>query len=219
MSACLPNVLVIEDDQEGRPPMTLTATQETTVTSTDTGELADLLAELAQARYWLTFASRDLTDEQAGSRPTVSQLCLGGLIKHVASTEEGWVRFAVEGASAMGGGWETPEDMDWDDFAASVEQGGEKPDWLVARENEFSLLPGETLAGVIAQYEEIAKRTAETLATLDLDTRHDLPKAPWHEPGSAWSVRRVVLHIISETAQHAGHADMLREHIDGATSM
>ena len=47
----------------------------------------------------------------------------------------------------------------------------------------------------------------------------ELPKAPWHEPGTSWSVRRVVLHIIAETAQHAGHADILREHIDGATSM
>jgi hypothetical protein len=73
---------------------------------------------------------------------------------------------------------------------------------------------------VIAHYEQVAAQTEATLATLpDLNVRHELPKAPWHEPGSTWSVRRVLLHIIAETTQHAGHADMLREHIDGATSM
>jgi uncharacterized damage-inducible protein DinB len=199
--------------------MTATATQETTVTSTDSGERADLLAELAQARYWLTFTTRDLTHEQAASRPTVSQLCLGGLIKHVAKVEEGWMRFAVEGASAEEG-FELPEGMSLDDFEGWIASLDEKPAWLVERENEFRLLPDETLAEVVARYEEVARRTEETLASLpDLNVRHELPKAPWHEPGTAWSVRRVVLHIIAETTQHAGHADMLREHIDGATSM
>jgi hypothetical protein len=42
-----------------------------------------------------------LTDEQAAQRTTVSGLCLGGLIKHVAATEERWMRFAVGGAEAM----------------------------------------------------------------------------------------------------------------------
>ena len=46
-----------------------------------------------------------------------------------------------------------------------------------------------------------------------------LPKAPWHEPGSRWSARRVLLHVIAETAQHAGHADIIRESLDGAKSM
>jgi hypothetical protein len=199
--------------------MTATATQETTVTSTDAGERADLLAELAQARYWLTFTTRDLTHEQAASRPTVSQLCLGGLIKHVAKVEEGWMRFAVEGASPEEG-FELPEGMSLDDFEGWIASLDEKPAWLVERENEFRLLSDETLAEVVARYEEVARRTEETLASLpDLNVRHELPKAPWHEPGTAWSVRRVVLHIIAETTQHAGHADMLREHIDGATSM
>jgi len=46
-----------------------------------------------------------------------------------------------------------------------------------------------------------------------------LPSAPWFEPGSSWSVRRVLLHVIAETSQHAGHADILRESIDGAKTM
>jgi hypothetical protein len=57
------------------------------------------------------------------------------------------------------------------------------------------------------------------VATLDLDLSHALPVAPWFEPGARWSVRRVLLHVIAETAQHAGHADIIREALDGAKTM
>lgn len=55
--------------------------------SADNGERADLLAMLAKHRHFLRFTTRDLTDEQAGQRTTASELCLGGLIKHVTSME------------------------------------------------------------------------------------------------------------------------------------
>ena len=45
------------------------------------------------------------------------------------------------------------------------------------------------------------------------------PRAPWFEPGARWSARRVLLHVIAETAQRAGHADIIRESLDGAKSM
>jgi uncharacterized damage-inducible protein DinB len=218
MSASLRSVPVIADDRKG-PEMTTIAAQETPMTSTDADERADLLAELATARHWLVHPTRDLTDEQAASRPTVSELTLGGLVKHVAKVEEGWMRFAVEGARPEED-VVLPEGMTLDDFEGYIASLDEKPDWLVERENEFKLLPGETLAGVVAHYHEVAARTEATLASLpDLNVRHELPKAPWHEPGTSWSVRRVLLHIIAETTQHAGHADMLREHIDGSKSM
>jgi uncharacterized protein DUF664 len=53
----------------------------------------------------------------------------------------------------------------------------------------------------------------------DLDTTQPLPPAPWLEPGARWSARQVLLHVIAETAQHAGHADIIRECLDGAKSM
>jgi hypothetical protein len=53
----------------------------------------------------------------------------------------------------------------------------------------------------------------------DLDAAHSLPPAPWFEPGARWSARRVLLHVIAETAQHAGHADIIRESLAGAKSM
>jgi Protein of unknown function (DUF664) len=166
------------------------------------GERADLLAALAHQRHFLRFTSRGLTDDQARQATTVSELCLGGLIKHVQAVEEGWVNFILDGPKAMG------------DFSSMTED-----DWA-RRTAEFRLLPGETLEGVLAGYEEVARRTDELVAGLpDLNAAHPLPKAPWYEPGAQWSARQVILHIIAETAQHAGHADIIREALDGAKSM
>ncbi|MEZ3182124.1 DinB family protein [Streptomyces pimonensis] len=167
-----------------------------------TGERADLLETLAKHRHFLRFTTRDLTDEQAGLRTTAGELCLGGLIKHVASVERGWVDFILNGPSAMG------------DFTAMTEE-----DWT-RRADEFRMLPGETLAGVLADYADVAARTDGLVAALpDLDVAWPLPKAPWFESGARWTARRVLLHIIAETAQHAGHADIVRESLDGAKSM
>src|ERR1039457_7195719 len=75
------------------------------------GERADLLAALAKSRYFLRYTLRGLTDEQAAQRTTVSELCLGGLIKHVAANERQWCRFMLEGPSAMGN-WEDEGGVD-----------------------------------------------------------------------------------------------------------
>lgn len=71
-----------------------------------TGERADLAQALAKQRHFLRFTVRDLTDDQAAQRTTASELCLGGVIKHVTATERQWASFILEGPSAMGGGWE-----------------------------------------------------------------------------------------------------------------
>jgi hypothetical protein len=172
-------------------------TDETTVT----GERADLLEGLAEQRYFLRYTVRDLTHEQAAERTTASELCLGGLIKHVTFGEWQWVSFINEGPSAMAGAWDAD---------------GGTSDWL----ESFRMLPGETLAGLLDEYDRVARRTDDLVATLpDLDSSHPLPQAPWYEPGARWSARRVLLHVIAETAQHAGHADIIRESLDGAKSM
>jgi hypothetical protein len=100
------------------------------------------------------------------------------------------------------------------DFTAMTEA-----DWA-RRADEFRMLPGETLAGVLADYEEAARRTDELVAGLpDLDATQPLPKAPWPQSDERWTARRTLMHIISETAQHSGHADIIRECLDGAKSM
>jgi uncharacterized damage-inducible protein DinB len=166
------------------------------------GERADLLAMLAAHRNFLRFTTRGLTDEQARQRTTVSELCLGGLIKHVASCERGWTNFILEGPSALGGVSDMTE-ADWARRAAG-----------------FQLLPEETLEGVLADYADVASRTDALVASLpDLDLAHPLPEAPWFPPGAKWTARHALLHIIAETAQHAGHADIIRESLDGQKTM
>jgi Protein of unknown function (DUF664) len=161
-------------------------------------ERADLLQSLATHRRFLRHTVRDLTDEQAARRTTVSELCLGGLIKHVAFVEQRWASFIVDGPAAMGR-----------DEASGAQ-------WAAA----FRMLDGETLAGLLDNYEQVARATDEMVTALpDLDATQPLPEAPWFRPGAAWSARRVLLHVIAETAQHAGHADIIRESLDGAKTM
>ncbi len=91
---------------------------------------------------------------------------------------------------------------------------------IEAWRGRFSMLPGETVASLLDRYEEVARRTDQIVASYpDLDAGHPLPEAPWFEPGAHWSARRALLHIIAETAQHAGHADIIRETLDGAKTM
>ncbi|MCX4679351.1 DinB family protein [Streptomyces sp. NBC_01433] len=178
-------------------------------------ERADLLAALATARSALTNTTRGLSDEQADEHPTVSALSLGGLIKHVASIEEGWMRFVAEGPSAMR--YDLPDGVTWDDLAAGTAR--EFPQWAIDHQDDLRMLPGETLAGIVARYEQVAVRSEAVIAAVpDLSATHPLPDAPWNEPGTVRSVRRVLTHVIAETAQHAGHADILRETLDGRTS-
>jgi uncharacterized damage-inducible protein DinB len=166
-------------------------------TTSLSAERADILESLATHRNFLRFTVRGLTDDQATQRPTASELTLAGLIKHVAGTEAAWVRFIEGGPEAMSSDW-SPE----------------------AWAREWRLEPGQTLASVLEDYTAVAAHTDELVATLpDLDASHPLPAAPWFPPGARRSARRVFLHIIAETAQHAGHADILRESIDGQKTM
>ena len=165
-------------------------------------ERAELLELLGKQRHFMRFTTRGLTDDQARQRTTASELCLGGLIKHVTIVERNWAGFIVGGASAMR------------DFAAMTEE--DFADWA----RQFRLLPDETLDGVLAGYATAAERTDELVRTVpDLNVTQPLPAAPWHPAGTRWSARRVFLHIITETAQHCGHADIIRESLDGAKTM
>jgi uncharacterized damage-inducible protein DinB len=172
----------------------------TTNEQTLSGERADILDLLGKHRFFLRYTAQGLTDEQAGARPTVSELTVGGLIKHVTAVERNWAEFA------QGRGRTEPIT----EFT---------PEMIAERQDEFRLVEGETLADVLAAYEKVAAATDDLVRTLDLDTRYELQAAPWQPPGVFWTVRRVFLHIAAETAQHAGHADIIRESIDGQKTM
>jgi uncharacterized damage-inducible protein DinB len=155
-----------------------------------------LLAFLSQQRDALRYAAHGLSDEQAGSQPSVSGLCVGGLIKHAAQVERSWVSYIMSGDTSV--------------FAPGEDQ----------YTNGFRLVEGETLADVISLSDEQAAHTDKVVRDLP-DVGAALPATeevvPWIPAGLAWTPRWILLHLIEETARHAGHADIIRESIDGAT--
>src|SRR5918912_934831 len=153
-----------------------------------------LLAYLAQQRYVLRLAAHGLTDEQARATPAASALSVGGLIKHVAYVERNWIGMVLQRAR------------------------GSEEDYLAG----FRFGPDETLAGVLDLYAQVARETEAIIADVaDLGQAVPVPKGvPWFPADvEAWSVRWVLLHLIEETARHAGHGDIIRESLDGATAM
>ena len=153
-----------------------------------------LLAFLAQMRLVLRVAAYGLTEEQARAAPSVSPLSVGGLVKHCALTERSWIEIMLQ---RSGGG-----------SAQGYERG-------------FELGPDETLPEVLALYDQVASETEAAVAGIsDMGQAVPVPKGvPWFPADvEAWSVRWVLLHVIQETARHAGHADIIRESVDGATA-
>jgi hypothetical protein len=160
-----------------------------------TEERTVLLSYLGQQRDGIRYATHGLSDEQAMARPSVSELSLGGLVKHAALVEQAWVTFMVEGDSSVF----LPE-YDWSDG--------------------FRLVEGETLADVVRFSADVAGHTEKIvheLPDLSAPLPATRPGAPWIPAGLVWTPRWVLLHLIEETARHAGHADIVRESLDGAT--
>jgi uncharacterized damage-inducible protein DinB len=169
-------------------------------------ERADLLESLAMCRQLLRRSADGLTEEQARLQPTVSELSVGGIIKHVAAVEQKWSRFMVDGT-----GMEVAADIDW---------SNPDPKAIAEYKAGFRLADDESLVDALVGYAEVAAATDDLVRTLDdLDRSFPLPVAPWFPLGSQRTVRRTIQHIIAETAQHAGHADIIRETIDGSRSM
>lgn len=156
-----------------------------------------LLAFLGQQRDALRYAAHGLDREQAGTRPTASELCLAGLIKHAALVERAWTTYLTTGDTSV--------------FAPGVDE-----DWG----DGFRLTDDETLDDVLALAADQARVTEKVVGALDDLTAPLAPTAdvvPWIPAGLVWTARWVLLHLIEETARHAGHADIIRESIDGAT--
>jgi hypothetical protein len=187
-----------------RGPRTTTAD---TPTEPLTGERAGLLAALRTHRDLFRVTVQGLSDQQAATRSTVSELTLGGLVKDAAATEKEWARFILDGPA-------DGPDIDW----ANVDWSN-PPAEVAAYADGFRMLDGETLANLLEAYDAVAAATDALVATVDLDSSQPLPQAPWFTPGARRSARRVVMHIVAETAQHAGHADIIREAIDGQKTM
>jgi uncharacterized damage-inducible protein DinB len=161
---------------------------------TTSSETTDLLAAFAEQRALLLITVRGLTDAQAARCTTVSELTLGGIVKHLAQGEEAWTRIIAEGDGELSEGM--------------LDLG------------QYRMTGDDTLPALLERYARAARGTEEAVAALpDLDLSVPLPRTPWSSPEPEyWSVRRILLHLIRETAQHAGHADIIREALDGANT-
>ena len=168
-------------------------------------DVHDLTTTPDRHRGFLLQTAEGLTEEQARTASTISDLTIASILKHVADTEEQWLDFAVRGAEAFTQIYN--EDIDWSDMDAD------------APDQRFALGDSDTLESLRERVLSVGERTAELLTRLDLDSAHELPSAPWFEPSAEWTVRHVALRMLAEIAQHAGHADIIREAIDGARTM
>jgi uncharacterized damage-inducible protein DinB len=180
----------------------MTATPATTADLELDREREDLLESFRMHRWFLTYTLQGLSDEQAATRTTVSELTLSGILHHLIDMEEQWTGFIVDGPDRMTAESATYTDPDADHSV------------------RWRLRDGQSLAEALEEYAALAARTEELVRSLpSLDADQPLPVAPWFQPGARWSARRVVLHLIAETAQHAGHADIIRESLDGQKTM
>lgn len=142
-----------------------------------------------------------LTDEQARATPTVSALSIGALIKHVTNCQHGWLQRVAAAPESCA-----------DDQRPMADQAADYAD-------EFVMTPDETLAEILDRFDEGNAAALALIDTVDLGAAVPIPKdVPWFPQDiDAWSVRWVLFHLLEELARHAGHADIIREAIDGAT--
>ena len=142
-----------------------------------------------------------LTDEQARSKPSVSALSIGGLVKHAAGVQRGWME-RVKAA---------PE------FPPHDERSFEEQ--MADYEDEYLMRDDETLDELLDELRAQNEDTLRIFAEADLDTRVPVPHdVPWFPQDlDSWNVRWVAMHLVEELTRHAGHCDIIRESIDGAT--
>jgi hypothetical protein len=142
-----------------------------------------------------------LTDNQARSKPSVSALSIGGLIKHAANVQKGWAQRAAS--------------------APSMPPKDDRPieDIMAEYADEYVMRDDETLDQLLDKLRRQNAATQRVFEEADLDAPVPVPHdVPWFPQDiDHWSVRWVALHLIEELTRHAGHADIIRESIDGAT--
>jgi hypothetical protein len=149
-------------------------------------ELAGLTMFLDEQRSAILRKIDGVSEEDAVRTPTASDLSLLTLVKHLAFVERRWFQLSVAGRD-IPGLW-------------PPSNPGE----------ELRVDPGDTLASVRALYEGIVAESRAITAAVGP------PGTSCHPASDGLNVRWVLLHMIEETARHAGHADIIRESIDGA---
>jgi uncharacterized damage-inducible protein DinB len=164
----------------------------------DTGEIAAVADERTTLEVFLDYYReavkaklRGVSEEEARRRLVPSATTLAGLIKHLCRVEASWFQHRLAQVSSE----ELPP-LRWID---------DEPD------GDFQVAPDETVEALVALYDEQCALSRQTAA------RFKLEEVVPHPRLGEVSLRWIYVHMIEETARHAGHADILREQIDGTT--
>ncbi len=155
-----------------------------------------LLRMVADQRRAVRNTLLGLTEEQARSTPSASQLSLSAVVKHLTQGERTTVAVRVGGRH--------------DEREAADPQAA----WLAG----FQVGPEETVEALLQRWDEVAMETEEVVrAEPDLDRVVPIEPAvaQWLPEDVVFTVRWMLLHLVEELARHAGHADVIRESIDG----
>ena len=157
------------------------------------GEREMLAGWLEHHRGILIWKCEDLSAEQLRQRAVPpSSLSLLGLVRHMAEVERGWFR--------------------------AVFRGEDVPDLYDRSADEDADFNDVDQADPVAAFDDFEKECAASRLVLAQAASLDvLSKRPSERTGQPWSLRWIVTHMIEEYARHNGHADLLRERVDGRT--
>lgn len=172
------------------------------LTPAASGEAAVLktyaLQQLAQARSTVY----GLTDDQLHATPSASGLSLGALLRHCGQVAVEWSERAAAAPDALPDPPAAPEGL-----------------------GEFESIEGcqahfDSIADALAYFDRCVAYASDRFdAVRDLSTPVPVPPAPWYPPSlKSWEARWALFHISTEVARHVGHADIIRESLDGKGS-
>ena len=159
----------------------------------------DSLATFAQQQIdQVATALHGLETAQLAQTPSASAMSLGALARHVLLISEGAARTLTAAPGPGSPPERAPQQLQT--------EGGVAPEALRAEDTPEQL---------IAQLRTAGRELAAAIRAADLDVHAPVPEAPWFAGRETWSMRWFALHQIEENARHAGHADILRESLDG----
>lgn len=158
-------------------------------------EITGLVNYVDQQLVAIRAAAFGLTEEQARATPCRSALSIGGIIKHAAYGMRGSLKRLTTEA--------VEESISAEAYAAFADS--------------FAVRDDETVAGTIEDFDEVRDPFLAAVAATDPAAGTTAPPAPWHGIDEARPIRAryYLVHLIEEYARHAGHADIIREQIDG----
>ena len=187
-------------DEQGRPEPALAV-----------GELETLVGFLEFHRATLEWKTRGLTDNQLRQRIASSTMTLGGLLMHMAYVEEHWFIGVIHDRERMSPwaevDWKATPDWEWD-AARTMTGEAMRAQWNTSVDRSRAALNEALDAAATPQAADAAQPAANTDSLAMLAKR-------LRPSGEAVSLRWILVHMIEEYARHNGHADLLREAVDG----